>query len=780
MQLRRLVVAVPLLLAACVSHIDAPQAVLLQNLPFAMVVVSGDGQSAPGGAELTSPLVVRVEDSKGHRVTGQIVVWRVVSGGGSVFAGVAITNKDGEARERWTLGASGAQRVEARAVDPDNGNALTFGVFNATVLTPAQLSISETNFNFGSVALGTTSTNHSFTVTNVGGQPTGTPTVSLGGTNGADFRIASNSCTTALAGGALCTIAVNFRPTISGASSASLSVSATPGGTVSAALSGSAPTPALLEFRPPPADFGSAAIGTPLTQTVTLFNSGGTASSAIALQVAGTNASEFTITPGSACQGASLQPAMTCSLQVVFTPTAVGTRSASLSASATSGGTAAAPLTGTGLGPAQLQLSPAAVDFGPVTGGSSASKTLTLGNTGGVASGIPVISISGANLNDFTIESNACTGPVGPTKVCTFQVRFTPSASGTRTATVTVTATASGTTSASLTGTGAAGAVLQILPLTYDFGLVAINTASAPQTFTITNIGSAPTQTPPVLALSGTNVSQFGLIPGNCGLAPLIPNGSCSVQVVFAPTASGSGVQTAVLTASAGPSVLAQATLAGTVATGTATLVTSLGTWNYGLVAPGQRAYATFVVSNTGTASSGPVNALATGQFAGQFLVQNNTCGAGLAPAQQCSIQVMYVAGSLGPVQAPLAITSASGASASVALAANAALVAPQVTVLPMSDSHNYGTAAGSTFTFGFVNNGSQVANVALQSIDGGGVGEFTIVNSTCFPALLGPLSSCQVVVQFNPSTPGLKAAGLELTVLNGSSTLVGLYGIKP
>jgi hypothetical protein len=81
-------------------------------------------------------LVVKVEDAKGKGVRGQIVNFRVTEGGGSVFAGVAITDKDGVAQERWTLGESGSQQVEARAVDTETGEALTFAVFIATVLPP--------------------------------------------------------------------------------------------------------------------------------------------------------------------------------------------------------------------------------------------------------------------------------------------------------------------------------------------------------------------------------------------------------------------------------------------------------------------------------------------------------------------------------------------------------------------------------------------------------------------------------------------------------------------
>ncbi|HEX8672706.1 MAG TPA: Ig-like domain-containing protein [Longimicrobium sp.] len=106
------------------------------RVPARLDVVSGNTQEAVVGTELPEPLVVRVTDDRGKPLAGQVVNFRVVSGGGSVFAGTAQTNAQGEARERWTLGTSTApadsQRVEVRAVDPTTGAAIVFGSFNAT------------------------------------------------------------------------------------------------------------------------------------------------------------------------------------------------------------------------------------------------------------------------------------------------------------------------------------------------------------------------------------------------------------------------------------------------------------------------------------------------------------------------------------------------------------------------------------------------------------------------------------------------------------------------
>ena len=117
---------------ACTESPSGPP----NRIPAFLDVVSGGDQSGTVGEELTQPLVVRVRNSDDQPVAGQIVNFRVVKGGGTVFAGTAITNADGLAQERWTLGTSVAdsQVVEARAVDPATGEPLVFARFVATAV----------------------------------------------------------------------------------------------------------------------------------------------------------------------------------------------------------------------------------------------------------------------------------------------------------------------------------------------------------------------------------------------------------------------------------------------------------------------------------------------------------------------------------------------------------------------------------------------------------------------------------------------------------------------
>ena len=69
-----------------------------------LVRVGGNAQSAEPGEELDKPLVVRLVDREGNGVAGQPVTWVVGVGGGTVASTTTITDGDGEAEARWTLG----------------------------------------------------------------------------------------------------------------------------------------------------------------------------------------------------------------------------------------------------------------------------------------------------------------------------------------------------------------------------------------------------------------------------------------------------------------------------------------------------------------------------------------------------------------------------------------------------------------------------------------------------------------------------------------------------
>ncbi len=102
--------------------------------PAAIEALRGDGQVAPPGAELATPIVASVTDAQGRPVRGVRVAFELGAGadGGSTSPDTAVTDGDGEASARWVLGEEiGEQRVRAEVV----GAALDVVSFTATAVS---------------------------------------------------------------------------------------------------------------------------------------------------------------------------------------------------------------------------------------------------------------------------------------------------------------------------------------------------------------------------------------------------------------------------------------------------------------------------------------------------------------------------------------------------------------------------------------------------------------------------------------------------------------------
>ena len=107
------------------------------------------------------------------------------------------------------------------------------------------------------------------------------------------------------------------------------------GGVLAAAMVAAAAGPAaaagspVLAFTPSPFGYGQVTVGQTASQKFTLANSGGKASRALSVRLAGSR--EFTIT-ADRCTGISLGPRTRCTVTVKFTPARAGTVTAALRA----------------------------------------------------------------------------------------------------------------------------------------------------------------------------------------------------------------------------------------------------------------------------------------------------------------------------------------------------------------------------------------------------------------------------------------------------------------
>jgi len=184
-------------------------------------------------------------------------------------------------------------------------------------------------------------------------------------------------------------------------------------------------------------------------QTITVTNTGGVGLTVAQVALAGATPGDFAETDN--CSGATVAVNGTCAVQVTFTPTATGSRAATLTINDNAPGSPqSVGLSGTAVAPS-ANVSPATVAFsGEIVNSTTAAQAVTVSNTGNAALTISGIAVSG----DFA-ETNKCGSSLAASATCAIEVTFTPSATGTRSGTLTVTDNASsGNQTAALSGTG--------------------------------------------------------------------------------------------------------------------------------------------------------------------------------------------------------------------------------------------------------------------------------------------------------------------------------------
>ncbi|MFW5739547.1 MAG: choice-of-anchor D domain-containing protein, partial [Myxococcota bacterium] len=494
----------------------------------------------------------------------------------------------------------------------------------------AQLSIDPLSHDFVD-AIGSSVT---FAVTNNGAVDTGVPQVAIQGVDAAEFTIDGNGCAFALGAGASCSVQVSFHPSSPGSKSASLQVSASPGGTVVAPLTGTNPEAAMLEVSPTNHDFGPVVVNGQASKEFTVTNAGEQDSSDVSVEVTGDAA--FSL-GASSCSGA-LSPATSCTVQVLFNPGAEGAVSGNLAVSASPGGTLTVPVSGTGTTGAALAISPQAMDFGVVVENeTSAAEPFVVTNTGGQDSGAITVTVGA----EFQLISNGCTGQtLAPSGQCTVTVAFAPTTAGDHTAVLTAAANPGGSASASLSGTGVEPAQLQLSPLSHDFGPVPDGTTSVQASFLVENIGSAPTSAINTQLL-GSHAGQFSqqATPTPCDNVQLQPGGTCTVEVLFSPVGTGDRTASLQVSATEGGTVSASLTGEGVEP---ASLVISPAAYDFPAVPMGQSATTTFTVTNQGGASSGLVDVSAPAYPFDVPVAGDGCSGTSLGPAEQCTFQVTF------------------------------------------------------------------------------------------------------------------------------------------
>ena len=285
----------------------------------------------------------------------------------------------------------------------------------------------------------------------------------------------------------------------------------------------------VVTFSPTSLAFGSVVVGQSSTpQTLTLTNTGNATLNVTKVQITQPNAADFTETDN--CAGQHIVAGGSCTINVTFTPTTIGTRSANVTVTDNAAGSPQkVPVNGTGLAPV-VNLSPTSLAFPTqAIGSSSASQNVTLKNTGQAPLTISGIALAGANPGDFALTNN-CGASLTVNASCTITATFTPTAAWSRSAAIMLTDNAMGSPHVmGVMGNGASGGVASFSPTSLTFAARLMFSTSAPLPVTLTNTGTAPLQIANIVAAG--DYAQTN----NCGTSVAV-GANCTINVTFTPS----------------------------------------------------------------------------------------------------------------------------------------------------------------------------------------------------------------------------------------------------
>ena len=395
--------------------------------------VTGTGaaySSALFGASPTSgavPLSVTFTDNSTGTITNRF--WDFGDGGTSNLILTTVAH---------TYSAIGTYTVRLVVSGPLGDNTNT-QVNLIVAVNPPQLLVTPASQNFGTVVVGQTS-NRFFSVIDTGGLAlTGSATVA-----GVPYSITAGS-PFAVAPGQTQNVTVAFAPIAAGTFSTNLIV-ASNGGASTNALTGVAVTPAQLAVSPLSWNFGAVTTGGVSYTSFTATNSGGaplsgTASVGLPFAV---------VTNGSF----SVAGFASTNVVVQFAPATTGTWTSNVVFTST-GGSSTNAVSGIGLTPGSIAVTPATLNFGALGTGTTAQASFVVTNSGGIAVSNGTAIVSGG---PFSIVSGAAfsVSGLGSTNVV---VQFAPVSAGGFTNSVVFTTANGGNVTNTVSGAGAVAPV---------------------------------------------------------------------------------------------------------------------------------------------------------------------------------------------------------------------------------------------------------------------------------------------------------------------------------
>ena len=503
-------------------------------------------------------------------------------------------------------------------------------------------------------------------------------------------------------------------------------------------------------------------------KVVTLTNTGSSQISISSIAFTGTAAADFEVF--SKTCGSTLAASASCTANIIFKPTSTGTLTATLNFTDTaSGSPQQVPVSGTGT--SAVAASPASLSFGATVGSTSASQTITVTNSTGSAVTLGAPGITGTDASDFG-ATNACGSSLAASSSCTASVDFKPTTAGTLTATWSITAGSSPLT-VTLSGTSAAsGGSASASPSSISWGTVAVGNAGGQKVATLTNSGSSAI-TIDSIGLTGTNAGDFAVFSKTCG-STLAASASCTANIIFKPTASGTRTATLNFTDSAGNSPQ-QIALTGGSGGSTGSVTASPASISFGTVQTSSTSASQNVTVSNGTSSAVTLSGAGiTGTDAGDFAVTSTNCGSSLSASATCTASIDFKPAVTGTLTASWSVTSSSSSTPLiVALSGTGSSGSGSGSAVASPATVSFGTSPvgtpTATFSVTLKNNGTSSFSMTGISVTGADPSDFEETKQTCGTGLAAG-GECVISLIFDPTAIGTRTATLSVSDTAGNS----------
>jgi hypothetical protein len=204
------------------------------------------------------------------------------------------------------------------------------------------------------------------------------------------------------------------------------------------------------------------------------------------------------------------------------------------------------------------------------------------------------------------------------------------------------------------------------------------------------------------------------------------------------------------------------------------------GSYDFGLRQVNSNASQAYLQLRNNGETLAPIYSLEiVGPGSSSFWIGQSSCyGVNLNPNETCSVQVNFNPNDVTTYEAQLRAGSEGGTSFTADLSGEGG----RASIGPVGDPTSFGAAAvgsaGVTRTIEITNRGNYPGGAFIAIVAGGAIGSFHLLDENCTGIPLDPEATCNLLVNFQPLSTGVKTARLGLFGDSDGGSQITLTGI--